>query len=251
MYICLYMRFIIPLLLFSVSTLAQKPKHYIGVNLNPSFTNAWITDEWGREVFLNDLEVGRGFIGGSVGISGLIDLGSRLDFQMDILYGVYTIREKFKPRNATFPDLAPGPTFQNIGIDEYHMLSIPLLLNYYLNDPRAKWSWYVSGGVRGHGLITIFRHFYTDLHLTNVMGSPIDIQTGRSKIEDVYLENYRRLNLSAQVGIGVDYRKSQHLKFRLATNFEHFLLKTYKNDDFFRQGFIYAIGLNLGIYWRL
>lgn len=227
--------------LLSLSIFAQKSGNYLGVSISPSVTKfVNQSDLNGLSEFYSEYTP---FIGGSVGFSGLLKINNRFVLQSELLYSIYSERNK---REVTFidPDLGfvllPESGGYIVFIDEYQCFSLPLLVNMYLNNQTNRWSWFLAAGVRGN--------FFTARYF-NVMSNVESINNDRRRIGSNEQQT-RLFTVSGQVGFGLDYNRSRNFRLRIAPFYEQFINSTYKSSSTVEQK-PYALGLQIGAYWSL
>lgn len=188
------------------------------------------------------------YFGGSASVSVLWNINARILLQTDVVYAVYSEIRRHEIQNFPFDPLG-GFVLNNNSeklelklIDEYHQVSVPILLNVYFND--SKWSWFAQAGVSAH----IFIAHYA----SSIPDEGLDLERSRTKNPDTQMgENpFNRFTLSAQAGFGVDYNPSQRFKLRIAPFFEHFITNMLNLDNDHRL-LPYGAGVMFGAYWRM
>ncbi|MCH8545793.1 MAG: hypothetical protein LAT54_03600, partial [Cryomorphaceae bacterium] len=98
------MKNIILFCLIGLSLAAQSPKHFLGFTISPAATD--VIHKTFDEHFPASLYEGTFFIGGSVGASMLWQLHPRIRLQTDLVYSVYSERQK-----RAFNPISNDPVF--------------------------------------------------------------------------------------------------------------------------------------------
>ncbi|MCC5918737.1 MAG: outer membrane beta-barrel protein [Cryomorphaceae bacterium] len=173
----------------------------------------------------------------------LHDFGSRLQLQTDLLFSIYNDRisyevgQEIHPEHGFILDAEPRTT---VAISEYQTLTIPVLVNYYLND-KNKWRMYISGGVKGHLFIS---SYYSQF----IKGDTLEtFDNNRVQVGVIGDSQHRTISLSAQMGFGFEHQKSKKSCLRIAPYFEYFVVNPYKNYPSYE---LMAAGVSFGLYWK-
>jgi len=227
--------------ILSLSLFAQRSGNYVGVTVSPAVTKfVHQTGVPGLSEFYSEYNP---FIGGSIGFSGLLKINNRFVLQSELLYSIYSERNK---REVSFidPDLGfvlnPESDGYIVIIDEYQCFSLPLLVNMYLNNQTNRWTWFIAAGVRGN-LFTA-RYFTVKSNLESINDDRRRVGSNEQQT--------RLFTVSGQVGFGLDYNRSRNFRMRVAPFYEQFINSTYKSSSSVAQK-PYALGLQFGAYWSL
>jgi hypothetical protein len=239
---CLFMALVV---LWPLVGHSQFTSHRVGLNLAPALTKQYNPDLAASSPFYVERAM---FVGGSIGFSVLHDIGSRLQLQTDLLFSIYTDRATRESNLVTHhPELGfilGGDPQTLVLINEYQTLSLPILVNYYLNNERSKWRMFVSGGVRAHLFIASY-------HSTFIKEDPVEtFEENRVQVGILGDSRYRSITMSAQMGLGIEYQKSPTFSFRMAPYFEHSVFNTLRNNPNQERIYAMAAGVSLGLYWR-
>lgn len=224
---------------------AQGLEHYIGISISPSSTfrnlsnnseNSMIyeihqkSDEW--------------FFGGSVGFSALWDLHEYIKLQTDLQYSVFTHKIE-----QTLFSMDPQNGFLLPGIDarsvfERHVISVPISVNFHLNSPTDKWSFFLSAG----GGFEVFVADYLNSNANSEHDSGIRPFREKQNYEDN--NPNRSIAGFAQAGFGVDWNPSGSFKMRFATMYRQ-IVTNIMQDEIVYKKYPFAVGFVVGAYWRL
>ena len=230
---------IIPLTLWCQSADTTKPGRIsIGITISPDYgyrvlnaskSNTWLADT------RDTTEIPK--FGYTAGIDLAIRINKRISLEAGLLYSDKCYQTKNLILIPLNPSGQPDTLFPAVAKCIYHYiyLEIPLKINYYLLTKRAKF--YLTGGVSLNILLAQKSNLKIEYH---------DGQTVTYKSSDN--SDLRTINLAVLAGVGFSYDVTKRIYFKIEP-----VCRCSMTPGFHAplQEYLYSIGLNTGIYYRL
>jgi Outer membrane protein beta-barrel domain len=230
---------IIPLTLCCQNADTTKPGRIsIGISFSPDYCyrflnsrglNSWVADS------RDTSEIPK--FGYTVGVNVAWRINNRICIEAGLLYS----DQSYQTKNCTLFDLntsgKPDTLFPAISKSTYHYiyLDIPVKVNYYLLIKRAKL--YITGGIS----LNIF--------LAQKSTLKIDFKDDQTKTyNSTITSGLTKINLAAIAGFGFSYDVTKRIYFKIEPVFRCSITPIVQAP---LREYLYSIGLNTGLYYRL
>jgi hypothetical protein len=230
---------VLPLTLWCQNTDTTKPGRIsIGITISPDYgyrvlntskSSTWIED------IRDTTEIPKfGFTAG-------IDLAFRINKRISLEAGLLYSDKCYQTKNITLVDLntsgQPDTLFPAIAKSTYHYiyLEIPIKINYYLLTKRAKL--YLTGGIS------------LNILLAQKSNLKVEFKDGQNETyKSTVTSGFRTINLAALAGVGFSYDVTKRIYFKIEPVFRCSMTPIFHAPI---QEYLYSIGLNTGLYYRL
>ena len=170
----------------------------------------------------------------SGGFSLMYKLINRIDIVTGLLYS--DKGEKTKELPVSYLSVSPSGRAVSSFVN-YHMeyMDIPIRVNYYLRNKRLKI--FASLGV------------VADVLLTERIAETLQYTDGHTTTSSTKNRNgFHPVDLSLAAGMGFKYEVTEHMSLLLAPLYTRFITPL---DNGPIKSYLYTVGLNIGVYFRL
>jgi hypothetical protein len=170
--------------------------------------------------------------GYTTGLRLCTDFYKNFTFEMGLLFA--DKGEKEKKKNVITPQ--PGQTLPTAieTFYDYYYIDVPFKVNYYFNKSERR-GFFVFAGISPN----IFLNQKTTIIL--------DYPDGHQEEKSADRNDYSRINLSITAGAGYHWVYSGKLFFKIQPTFRHSITSII---DAPINGFLYSLGLDLGVYFK-
>jgi opacity protein-like surface antigen len=192
--------------------------------LKADASNKWIADS------RNEMEIPK--IGYTVGLNLAYKLNTKLVVEAGVLFS----DKGEKTRKISYTESASGQS-ERYTIYKYHYnyLDIPIKVNYYF--PIGKFKLYATAGVS--------TNIFLNEKITTVQGH--SFSDAEKNTVNTY-SKFSRINLSMLIGAGLNYNVSEKMFLKAEPIYTRSITSIVNAPV---KSYLYSVGLNLGVYYKL
>jgi hypothetical protein len=228
---------LIPILAWSqnADTTAMRERA-IGFAFSPDYTFRTLTSDGSSSAkyivnFRDSMEIPQ--FGYTAGVNFSLNIRSRMALETGLLFSKKGYQTETYTPIWTTPDPILPTNLQYIY--DYFYLDVPVKLNYYLLNNRVKF--FVTAGLSTNIFLaqkTQFNYVYSDGQAVNNSST--------------VFTNYTRINMAGLAGFGLEYDFTKRLNLRFEPTFRHSITSIVSSPV---KGYLWSVGLNTGLFFRL
>lgn len=215
----------------------QTKRIFMGINFLPAYNFRTLKNNDGNAATSllinnrNNKEIGK--FGYSAGLNLCINISNHLAFETGIQYS----NKGYKTKNEDLIFLPPDPNAPTRAkfIYAFQYMGIPVKANFSFGKNKVRF-------ITGLG-------FATNILINQKNSSIAEYADGRKeKKSQSSTSNYKKLDISPLISIGIDYKINNQVHFKAEPTFSYGLLKTV---DAPVKEHLWSAGLNMGFYYGL
>jgi len=220
----------------NVNSMLQRHKLQIGLNVSPDFcyrTTRNVDGDPKYNSFIELMNKNETFkVGLTVGLNLCFTRNNSYSFETGIQYANKGIKTKIRDLYPLQPDPQVPEKFRSV--ESYHCLDIPLKVNYTTGKKKLQ-------------LISSFG-LTTNIFIIETSTSYLYFTDRKEKERLFRSSGYDRVNISAALSIGLNYRMNDKNSLRIEPSFRHVFIKRNSTNIGY---YLYSAGLNIGYYVHL